>query len=121
MGDAGAGVGIGEALDLGAEGEVFADPHVIVKRDVFRHVADAFAGFDRLAENIEISDFGGAAGGGQEAGEHAQRGGLPGAVRAEESDDLTPRNGEGDIADGEVAAVFLGKVVNYDHFCLWLA
>ena len=54
-------------------------------------------------------------GGGHEAEEHAQRGGLAGAVRAEEPDDAAPLDGEGDVVDGGQAGEALGEPVDFDH------
>ena len=48
------------------------------------------------------------AGGREEAGEDAHRGGLPGAVRAEEADDLALFHLEGDVVYRDSTCVSLG-------------
>ena len=40
------GFAAGNPFEAGAEAEVLADAHVVIEGDVFRHVADAFAGLD---------------------------------------------------------------------------
>jgi len=113
--DAAAAVAAAEALELGAEFQVFADAHVLVERDVFRHVADFPACFDGLAEDVVVGDGGGAGGGRQVAGEHPQGGGFARTVRAEEADDFAARHGKADAADRFVAGVSLGKLIHFDH------
>jgi hypothetical protein len=54
-------------------------------------------------------------GGGHEAEEHAQRGGLARAVGAEEPDDAASLDGEGDVVDGGQTGEALGEAVDLDH------
>ncbi len=115
LADAAAGVAVAEALELGAEFQVFPDAHVLVERDVFRHVADFAAGLDGLAEDVEAGDGGGAGGGRQVAGEHPQGGGFARAVGAEEADDFAAGHGKGDAADRFVAGVSFGELRDFDH------
>lgn len=88
VGHAAAAIIVVEALELGAEFQVFAHPHLVIERHVFGHVADFSAGFEGLAKDIAAADAGGAGGGWQVAGEHAQGGGFPGTVWPEEADDF---------------------------------
>jgi hypothetical protein len=65
-----------------------------------RDVADAAPHLLGLLDHVEPGHRGGALGGTQQGGEHPERGGLAGAVRAEESDDLTLGDVEVDAVDG---------------------
>ena len=50
-----------------------------------------------------------------EAGQDAQRGGLAGTVGAEEPGHAPGQGGERDVVDGEVLAVALGQLEEFDH------
>src|SRR5205807_1386592 len=113
--DAAAGLAAVQALDAGAEAEVFGGTHLGVERAVLRHVADAASDFERVPEDVKAVDGGGAGGGGQEAGEDAHGGRLAGAVGPEEADHTAARHVEGDVADGGVVAEKLGQLVDVDH------
>ena len=63
---------------------------------------------------------GGAVGGLQDGGQHAQRGGFAGAVGAEQTVDLAGLAGEGDVIDGANLAALLvvkdlDKTTRFDH------
>ena len=36
--------------------QILGDPHVVIERDVFRHVTEVGAGLERLLENVEPGD-----------------------------------------------------------------
>lgn len=61
VGDLAAGVAALEPFELGAERKVFLDPHIFIERDVFGHIAYAFAGLDGVAENVKTRNGGGPA------------------------------------------------------------
>src|SRR6185369_1447209 len=55
-------------------------------------------------------------GGGKEhAAEDAQRGGLPGAVQAQEAHHLTGLDAEREVPDGRPCSVVLGELLDLDH------
>ena len=62
------------------------------------HVADAAADPPGLAPDVQPGDRGAAPVDRQQGGQHPQRGGFAGAVRAQESDDLTPGDLQADPA-----------------------
>jgi hypothetical protein len=51
----------------------------------------------------------------ERAGEHSQRRGLAGTVRAEKPYDLTRTHREAEIGDGQDAAVILRDALDLDH------
>jgi hypothetical protein len=57
----------------------------------------------------------GAGCGRQEAGQDAHRGGLPGAVRAKKTNDLSLLNLEGNVIDGERTRVSLRQTFDFNH------
>jgi hypothetical protein len=67
-----------------------------------------------LGERTAV-DGGGARRGGVEAEDHPHRGRLAGAVRAEEAGDDAGADGEAEVVDGELLAVGLGEVGDFDH------
>ena len=84
--------------------------------------ADAGADFFGLVVDVEAGDPGGAVGGLEDGGEQAQRGGLAGAVRAQEAVDLRGLAAEADVVDGAdfpalLVAENLGQVLRFNHGC----
>ena len=113
--DALGNVGAGEALQPADEGEVFADLHVGVKGRSFRKIADALLHFEGLFQDVETGHVGRTRRGRQEAGEDAHRGGLPGAVRTEKTNDLAFFHLEGDVIDGDRTSVSLRQTFDFNH------
>ena len=101
-------IGARDAFELADESEVFDDLHFGVKRRGFGQVADALLDLLRVLQHVEAGDGGLAGRGREEAGEDAHRGGFPGAVRAEEADDLALFHLEGDVVYGDSTCVSLG-------------
>ncbi len=106
---AGALLGLFHAGQLGAEGEVFVDPHLRVEGDVFRQVAEHAAGFDRIFEKVAPVDGDLAGARRQEAGDHPDGGGFAGAVGAQDAEDFAVGNREGDVAHRREVAVAAGE------------
>jgi hypothetical protein len=50
----------------------------------------------------------------EDRGEHADRCRLPGAVRAEDTEDLASLDGEGEVFDGHEVAVLLAYAACFD-------
>src|SRR5262249_22671092 len=103
------------ALDLRYELQIRRDTQVRVERDVLRQVADTPADLERLTEDVVAGHLGAAAAGRHEAGKNAHRRRLPGAVGAEEADDLARRDLERHVADRGDGAVVFREVLNFDH------
>ena len=99
---------VGALLALGARKSVqgrlkpdeLAAGHERVERRLLERDADRLADLARLGDDVVARDLRGAARGAQERGEHADRGRLAGAVRAEEGVDLALGDVEVDAAHG---------------------
>src|ERR1019366_9225055 len=104
-----------DALEAGAEVEVFVDAHVLVERAAFRHIADLAANRDAVPKDIEPCDSCLAGGRGEVAGEDAHGGAFTGAVGPEKADDLPGLDVEADVADGGVIAIVFGQFAYVDH------
>jgi hypothetical protein len=100
---------------LAGEAKVRDDQHVVVERWVLGEVADALADLGRLLEHVESRDAHRALGGRQEAGDDAHGGRLPGAVRAEETEDLPGHRRERHVLNGREVPVALRQVRDFDH------
>ena len=113
--DAAREVGPGDPFETTDELEVLANLHVGVKRRRFGQVADAALHVHRLLQDIVAGDVRGSGRRGQEAREdpHGRR--FTGAVRAEESDDLSLLYFKGNIVDSDVACVSLRQAFHLDH------
>ena len=79
---------IGEAVDARDELQVLQDRQVLVEAEALRHVADVALDLLALRADVVAERRAAAAVGRQQPAQHAQRGGLAGAVGAEEAVDL---------------------------------
>lgn len=96
-----------QAHHCGGDGEDFASGAAGVLRGRVQQDADFQSGVRQVDEAV-TQDVCGAVGGRGETDDDAHRGGLPGAVRAQESGDAPGAGGESDIVDGGVLVVALG-------------
>ena len=103
-----------DAVELGVQAEVLLGGEVAVERRVLEHEADVPADVVALIDDVEAAHAGGAGGGPHEGAEHVDRRALPGAVGAEEAEDLTASDGERDSADGLSLAVGLDEGLDLD-------
>src|SRR5690606_3797446 len=78
-------------------------------------VSDRAPRGERLGEDVVAGDRRRAVGGRQEAGQHAHRRGLAGAVGAEEPHHLARRDPEGDVVHRHEVAVALRESARLDH------
>ena len=101
-------IGGRDALQLADKIQVLGDFHLRVERRSFGQVADAPFHLHGVFQHVKTGDVGRALRRRQEAGEDAHGGGLPGAVGAEEADDLAFFHLEGDVVHGDSASVSLG-------------
>ena len=104
-----------DALDAGAEVEVFVDAHFFIEGAAFGHVADLGANGDRVPENIEPGDGGAAGGRGEIASQDAHGGGFARPVGAEEADDLAGRHVEADVADRGIVAIVFRQIADVNQ------
>ncbi len=100
-------LGLADAVHPGLQDEFLARGGLVGGAAALGDVADPAADLAGLGTQVGAGHGGGPAVGGEEGGEHAQRGGLACAVRAEEAVDLALRDVEVDAAhrvDGVGAA-----------------
>jgi hypothetical protein len=98
-------------LELGEEKELLLHHHAGVEPALLGHVADAVARArrGRLAEDLD-----GAGIGSQDVHDHAQRGGLAGAVGAKQAKGAAARHRERQVLDGEVPGIGLAHAGKTD-------
>ena len=88
------------AEQVGVEDHVLVDGEIAIQAEALGHVADAVLDGIQLAGDVVAGDPGFAFGGIEQAAEQPQRGGLPGAVRPDDAEDLAPRDLEVEMIDG---------------------
>ena len=94
--------------------EVLADGQVVVEAEALGHVADAPLHVLRLAAHVEAEHARPARGGGEQAAEHADGGGLARAVAAQQAEHLAFPHGEAEVVDGGEGAEALDQPVDLD-------
>jgi hypothetical protein len=97
---AGRGVGPADAVEAGLVDDLLAGARLGEAGAALGDVADPPADADRVLEQVAAGDGGRAGGGAQQRRQHAQGGGLAGAVGAEEADDLAGVDVQVDAAHG---------------------
>ncbi len=106
--------GVGEAVDAGDELQVLQDRQVLVEREALRHVADVVLDLLALGADVVAERRAAAAVGRQQPAQHAQGGGLAGAVGAEEAVDLAAAHAHRQVAHDHLAAEGLGQPLDLD-------
>src|SRR2546422_1165765 len=92
------------------------DPgELVVHERPVRNEAEPHLGRDRILMHVVAAQQDAPVRRPEDAGDDAERGGLPGAVRTEESVEQTPGDVQRDVVDGDEAAVVLGQVLQSDH------
>jgi hypothetical protein len=109
LGGAGGGGGGVETVHAADEAKVFGGGEAAEEGEAFGDDADLAFDFDGVGDGVEAEDLDAAGGGGEEAGEHLDGGGLAGAVGAEEAEELTGGDGEVDVLDGGEVAEAAGE------------
>ena len=99
---------LGNAVDVGAEGEKVRYRHIHVQRRDFRQKADAGHGLLGAGDGVHSVDIKLAGGGHVVAGEHLHEGALARAVGAQQPHDLPVADGEGDVFHAQLLAVIFG-------------
>jgi hypothetical protein len=103
-----------QAVGAGEEGQVLADREVGIEREALRHVADALAQALGLGGDVDPGHPGASLRGRREPAQHADQGGLAGAVGPEQAEDLAPPDGQRDLIDGKEAAETARQAVAFD-------
>ena len=112
-------LGSGEAFQLTDEFEVFGGFHLRINGRRLGKIADPLLHFERLLEDVEAGDLRSACRRRHEAGQHAHGRGLPGAVWAEKSDDLSFSDFERDLIDSGGSCVPFGEIFDGNHKLLF--
>jgi hypothetical protein len=100
-----AGGEVVDAVEQREDAEVLVDGEVAGERGVDGGEVGAGEGAGAVAEEIDAADGDGAGGGLKDAEDHGDGGGFAGGVDAEEADDFTGADVEGNAADGLYAGV----------------
>jgi hypothetical protein len=95
----------GDAVQPGAIRQVFVDGELRIHRRLLGQVAEVLLGRLRRLAQVDAGDRDEARAGREAAGEHLHRGGLAGAVGAEQAEDLALLQGEVEAGDGHGRAV----------------
>ena len=107
-----------QLVNTGHKLKVFADIHVKIQRVVFRQATyDAFDGH-RVVHDVVSFHAHRARGGRDEAGDDFHQRRLARTVWAEQSND-TFINSERDVIEGELFAILLGDMVDFDGHLCW--
>ena len=106
---------VGDAVYARDEVEVLADREVVEEPGFVGEKRELALGGDGIGGEIDTANADGAAVGGDDAGEAAERAGFAGAVGADEAEDLAGLNGERQITDGGEIAVAFGEARDFDH------
>ena len=107
------------AFERGAIIEILGHAHVVIERNVFRHVTEMRARLERLLENIEAGDGGAPGSGRHEARQNAHRRALARAVRPEKTHDLALADLEIQILNRGLAGVTFGEIFDFNHFAIF--
>src|SRR5512142_192441 len=104
------GVCLRHTLELGKEGEQFADLHSFVQPAFLRQIPNAVEVclLEWLAEHPDLAAIGHS-----DADHHANRRSLPGAIRAKQAVNTAARNLETERIDGGEAVVALGNAAQF--------
>ena len=106
--------GSAQSLDARHEMQELGDPHVVVERRIFGHVADGLAHRERFGDDVMAGDLDAAKGRRQVTGQDAEDRALAGTVRAEEPDHLAGLDGERHVGDGASRPVPFGHMLRRD-------
>src|SRR5438094_9039176 len=95
--------------------------HILYSRELVVHErtvgneAEPHLGRDRIPMHVVAAQQHAPVRGPEDAGDDAERRGLAGPIRAEESVEEVARDLQRDVVDGDEAAVMLGQVLQSDH------
>src|SRR5262249_3763726 len=100
------------------ESQELAAGQLFINEGTVRNEAERRLCGDRACDDVDTADFRLSARGAKNAGDHAQGRRLAGAVRPQESEQLSARNLEVDAVDGGEAPVALREIRQLDHRCV---
>ena len=106
--------GLGDAVDAADEFQVLAHREVLVERELLRHVADLALDHVGLRADVVAEAGAGALVGREQAAQHADGGGLAGAVGAEEAVDRAALDLHGQVAHHRAPVETLGQALHVD-------
>ena len=106
--------GIGHAVKPRDELEVLAHRQVLIQAEALRHVADLALDLVGLGADVVAEAGAGAFIRRQQAAQHADGGGLAGAVRPEEAVDGAALDLQRQVMDHRAAVEFFGQAVDVD-------
>ena len=104
-----------EPVEFGHEMQVLVGREVFPQREFLRHVAEPAPDGFGVLDHGEAEHFGVPVAGQQHAAEHAQRGGLAGAVRPEETVDAPGGDVEVDVVHRDLVAEFSRELPRGDR------
>lgn len=104
-------------VQVGVEGEVFADGEIFVEAEFLRHVTDFRTEQGMVLHGIPAEDADRAGGGFEEAGEEPDQSGFPRAVRADEAQHFATGYREADARQGRVRFIRenVAQVCRFDN------
>ena len=103
-----------DAVDAADELEILAHRQVLIQAEALRHVADLALDLVGLGADVVAEAGAGAFIRRQQAAQHADRGRLAGAVRAEEAVDRAALDLHREVAHHRAAVEFFGQAVHID-------
>ena len=106
-----------EAVHASGEAEELGAGQTAEQRHAFGHDTDLAFHFDRMSVEIEAEDFDASGTGRKQSGEHLDGGGLSCAVRAEETEELSGRDAQVDVVDGNEFSEAAGQALGRDGGC----
>ena len=104
-----------ESDQTGGVAQIIGSGHLIIKADRIGQITNPALDRKRFARRIEPEHAHFAAGNIGQPEQHQDRGGLARAVRAEEPENLSAPDGEGDVIDRDRAPVGLGQAFRLDN------
>jgi hypothetical protein len=105
---------LGNVVNPAEEIDVLFHGEVVIERELLRHVADIPADLFRILGHVEARHRAPAGSGRQEAAEHADDGGLAGAVRPQETEDFALLHLEGNVVHGHEVAKGFDQVADFE-------
>jgi hypothetical protein len=102
-------------VHLADELEDLAAAQIIIEQRIIRKITDVPFHFDAISVAVEPVDRHAAAGRDQDAHQHANGGGLAGAVGPEKPEHLASLDGQIEVAHGRELAVRLREMLERNH------
>ena len=115
FGDRHAALRAWHVLELGTITQVFAHPHLGVKRYVLGKISNLAPDLERLVKHVVTGQRGASARGAQVRRQHPHRRRFAGTVGAEQTNDLTAPHFETDRFDRFDRAIAFRQPINMDH------